>query len=149
MLISQQDAQAWAERSKLSLSNLESDLVGQIATQVLSRIAQAFVTTGWVDETTTPAIIRSIIAMKYVSWFYNKVYSEEQADTNDYAMRLDRIAEDLIDGIIAGIVAVDDPTQSPVNTGPTFYPTDTSSAQDPTSDDPSLGPASFVMGQVF
>lgn len=148
-IIRLEDAQAWAERTKLPLSNLEDDLVSQIATQVLSRIAQAFDTTGWTTDANTPDIVRSIISMKYVAWLYRKTYSEDE-QSSAYADQLDAMAETLIEGIVGGVVDIIgvDPGLG-VDTTPLYYPNDLSSAQEATVLDPSLGPARFTMGTVF
>jgi hypothetical protein len=150
MHISQQDAQAWLEKSKLTLSSLESGLEGQIATQVLGRIAQAYDTSAWVDSSTTPPMVRSIIAMYYAAWLYSKTYSEDETGSNWYADQLRTMADALVLGIIDGttdIGVVPDTTLA--GTGPAYYPSDLSSAQTTTADDPSLGPAAFTMGKVF
>lgn len=142
------DVQAWCD-TKLPLGSVDSNLEGQMSSQVLSRIARMFDTSGWTDNTTTPTIIRSIIAMKYVSWMYSKYFSEDQVGTNEYALRLDQMAETLIAGILDGTVDVPgggDPTGYGVAE---YYPNDLSSAQEPTSDDPSLGGARFTMGVIF
>lgn len=146
-----QDAQQWAERTKLSLETLEDGLEQQIATQVLAKIARAFDVSGWTNTSNTPSIVKSVIAMTYVSWLYSKIYSEDQDDSNRYAIRLLSMAEELIEGIASGAIDIADetPAQTVTVGNPSFYPTDGSSALVPTTDDPSLGPAAFTMGQVF
>jgi len=149
-LITITEAQQWAEKSKLTLSTLENGLVDQIATQILNRIAQAYDTTVWTTPTNTPPIVRSIIAMSYVSWVYSKTYSEDEVSENAYALRLLAWAEALIMGILDGTTEITTPP--PVNglvTTPSYYPTDASSALVPTPEDPSLGPAVFTMGAIF
>jgi|SRR6185369_4903457 len=143
------DAQGWAESTKLSLSTLDVSLLDQIEAETLARIASAYDTTTWLDPTTTPKIVKVIIAKLYVAWFYDRQYSENQDQGNDYAAMLRTNAEMLITGLING--TIDIPGVTPVGSagGPAFYPNDASSAQEPTSDDPSLGPAKFSMGKVF
>jgi hypothetical protein len=148
--ISTADAQAWAELTKLTVSTLDADLETQIATQVLSRIAQAYDVSGWTNSTNTPKLVKNIIAMMYVSWLYSKTYSEDETGSNEYAIRLLAYAETLILGIISGANDLDEtPEQVGPTTTPSYYPTDASSALEPTSDDPSLGPAKFTMGNVW
>lgn len=146
-----EDAQAWAESTKLPIEQLESDLVSQVETQVLSRLAVAFapeVTSTWVSHLTTPAMIKSVIAMYYVSWYYEKHYSEEQTNLNDYAVLLRANADLLIQGIVDGSIVI---PEAPVPTqgNPSFYPNDLSSADSPTAQDRSLGDAKFSMGEVY
>jgi len=147
--ITVQQAQAWAEQSKLALGSLDLELEDQVATQVLGRVAQAYDVSSWTDDTTTPDIVRSAIAMTYVSWFYSRQYSEDEPNTNEYAIRLLAMAEDLIAGIITGAIEVpEEPIQTDLGEA-AFYPTDASSAMEPTLDDSSLGGPVFSMGTVF
>jgi hypothetical protein len=148
--ITQTDAQAWAEGTKLSLGNLEGGLVSQIATQTLSRVAPAYDVSGWTDSSTTPSLIRSIMAMTYIAWIYNKTYSEDDGGS-PYASQLLAMADSLLEGIIDGTVDLTEvPTAATSAQGSaSFYPNDLSSAQVPTSDDPSLGGAKFSFGSIF
>ena len=57
------DAQAWAEPFKLPLTSLESGLEDSISTQVLAKLAIAFDTSPWTTFSTTPELVRKIIAM--------------------------------------------------------------------------------------
>jgi hypothetical protein len=149
--ITLEEAQTWAEQTKLTLGSLEDGLVTQVATQVLSRIALAYNVTGWTDNVTTPSLVRSVIAMLYVSWLYDRTYSEDEPDSNAWAVRLANMADALIEGITAGTIDITDDVATGTLQGTTasYYPTDASSAQEPTSLDPSLGPARFTMGHVF
>jgi hypothetical protein len=148
-IITLAEAQGWMEKSKMTVSNLDDALLSQVSAQVLARIQQTVDTTGWTTDTNTPKLVRSIIAMYYVSWYYSRVYSEEDG-TNEYALRLLAMAEELLTGITSGIITLPEiPVLTVTTDSPLFYPTDASSAQDPTSDDPSLGPAKFTLGQIF
>jgi hypothetical protein len=147
--ISQREVQTWLEQTKLSLENVEDDLEAQIAVQALSRIAQAYDVSGWTTAANTPQIVRSVLAMLYAAAFYNRAYSEDQSDTNDYARMLASMANDIIDGIINGDVVIIEVPQPTTLGTPSFYPTDASSAAQPTLEDPSLGGAAFTMGSVF
>lgn len=143
------DAQGWAESTKLPLSSLDASLVSQIETEIISRLNSVYVTTGWTDNTNTPSIVKVIIAKSYVAWVYDRQYSENQENGNDYAAMLRSNAEMLMEGLING--TIDIPGETPVGSGigASFYPNDASSALEPTVDDPSLGPAKFSMGKVF
>jgi hypothetical protein len=75
-------------------------------------------------------------------------YSEDVGtQENTYALKLDANAEMLIAGILDGSIEI--PGTISTTTDPAYYPTDASSAQDPTDLDPSLGPAKFSMTTVF
>lgn len=142
------DAQGWAENTKLPLPSLDVSLLGQIETEVLSRVGSATSTTTWIDELSTPSLIKVIIAKTYVAWIYDRAYSENQTDGNEYAAMLRANAELLIAGILDG--TIDIPGAEVSGSGsPAYYPNDASSALEPTPDDPSLGPAKFSMGKMF
>jgi hypothetical protein len=140
------EAQAWAEGTKLTIPALDGNLLDHIEAEVLGRLSTLDSTT-WIDSTTTPKIIRTIISKLYVAWVYDRAYSEDVEQGSNYADRLRLNAETLIQGIIDGTIVI---PGIPDNAGtPVFYPTDASSSQLPTVDDPSLGPAAFSMGMRF
>lgn len=142
------DAQGWAESTKLPLSSLDVSLLDQIESEVLARVSSAYDTSTWLDAATTPTVIKVIFAKTYVAWVYDRQYSENQTQGNDYAMLLRQNAEMLITGLIDGTINI--PGVIPTGSGiPSYYPNDASSAMPPTIDDPSLGPAKFSMGKVF
>lgn len=142
------DAQAWAEGTKLTIDQFDPALLSQVEAQVLTTLDNSIDVSTWVDSTTTPDIVRSIIAMMYVSWLYDRTYSEDQDAGNDYAIMLRAQAQGLIAGINDSSVVIPGfPTENVG--GPLFYPTDTSSALLPTTLNPELGPASFQMGRQF
>lgn len=145
------ELQAWAEPTKLTLKldQANSDLLTQIEEEVLLRIASAYDTDAWIDETTTPKIVRVAIAKMFVAWAYRRQYSEDIGDNDaSYSMQLETNANTIINGIVDGSIEI--PTEPASNAGtPVFYPTDDSSATEPTWDDLSLGPAKFSMNSVF
>lgn len=147
-LITPKEAQAWGEKTKLDFSTLDIDLLETLETEVLARVGLAYTTTTWVDPTTTPRLIRVIIAKMYVSWFYDRQYSENQDNGNDYAKLIRDNAEMLISGLVDGTIELPGVIATTTQT-PTFYPNDASSALEATTDDPSLGPAKFSMGMRF
>lgn len=146
------EVQAWLEGTKLTLSSLEAELEDEISQQVLSRLAMAYPNeyVAWTNETTTPKLVRSVIAMKYAGWYYDRQYSENPED-NSYADRLRTEAQNLLDGIVAGTIDILEVAGLPTIGEPLFYPTDVSSAPDavPSDTDPSAGPAAFSMGKIF
>lgn len=152
------EAQAWVEGTKFRISPNQSSfntadaaLLEQLEAEVLARIAPAYDTTiqaGWTSSANTPTLVKVIIAKTFVAWAYRRQYSEDLSDADaQYSLKLEANAETLIQGILDGSVEVPGVTS---NAGsPTFYPTDASSAADPTWDDPSLGPNKFSMNTVF
>lgn len=147
--ISIDDAQAWIEPTKLTLSTLDTNLEAQVSALVLSRLLGTFDTASWVNDSTTPGIVRTIIAMHYVAWLYDKYYSDD-AEDNAYAALLRRYADANIAGLVAGnIELIELPDANEGVSSPVFFPNDLSSAQEPTDTNPSDGGPAFTMGRVF
>lgn len=143
------DAQAWIEPTKLTLSELDTQLESQVVTQIFGRLLGTYNTSTWNSPATTPNIVRSIIAMYYVAWTYDKTYSDD-AEANEYARLLRQYADTNIAGLVSGsIELVELPTESSAVGKPSFFPNDLSSATAPTTENPSDGPPSFTMGTVF
>jgi hypothetical protein len=140
------DAQGWVEGTKLTITSLDTNLLHQIEDEILGRLS-SFDSSGWTDNTNTPSLVKVIIAKLYVAWLYDRQYSEDIEGGNNYADRLKQNAELLMQGLLDGTIEL--PGTADTSSAPIFYPTDASSAQDPTFDDPSLGPAAFSMGMRF
>jgi hypothetical protein len=148
--ITARDANAWADKFKLNLTALDDDLEVSVASQVLARVSQRYDTSAWLTPETTPSLIKSIIAMMYTGWYFQRVYSED-TDISTYGALLLTRAEDLIDGIVSGSnILVEEVVIGGADTDTaSFYPNDLSSAQSPTFDDMSLGGPKFTMGQIW
>lgn len=145
------DGQAWAESTKLPFSSLDTNLLNQVETQVITKLTSCGVDTDiiatWTNPTNTPEIVKSIIAMSYVAWYYDRQYSEEQTEGNDYAALLREHAKMLLQGICDGTIEIPD---VPSLAGkPAFFPTDESSASQPTELEPELGGPYFNMSRGF
>jgi hypothetical protein len=126
--VSRDEVQAWLENTRAHLDDLEDELEVSIATQVLSRLAHSYDITVWTTPETTPQLVRTIIAMKYASWYYQRSYSEDSDTANDYALLLNANAETLIEGIISGankLPEVEGVANPETLNQPTFYPNDT------------------------
>lgn len=147
------EIQAWLEPTKLSITAPNLDLLEHMEEEVLVRISTAYDVSGWTDVSSTPKIVRTIISKLYASFFIDRAYSENQEENNDYAQKLKDNAEMLITGIVGGLIPIPDvPGGNGGNTTvdrAAFYPTDSSSAQKPTSDNPSLGGPYFSLGKSF
>src|SRR5262245_57756893 len=136
------DARAWAEVTKLNLQALDLDLLSQLEEEILALIGTVYDTSGWVDKSSTPRLVQVIIAKMYVGWVYNRAYSENQTEVNEYAEQVKENADMILAGIIDGTIKI--PNVTPINSQTaSFYPNDASSSMEPTLDDPSLGPAKF------
>jgi len=146
--ISIAEAQAWAEGTKLTIASLDLPLLEHIEEEVVVQLGSITDTSDtWVDTLTTPKLVRTIISKLYIAWLYDKQYSEDIEVGNNYADRLKENANNLIAGLLAGTIEL--PGIVDISGSPVFYPTDASSAMEPTLEDPSLGPAAFSMGMRF
>lgn len=146
-----QEVKGWLETTKFPITNLDTDLLDQLEFEVLGRVGSTYDTTLWIDEASTPRLVRVAIAKMYAGWLYHRAYSEEEGTTNAHAQLLWDNAELLITGIIGGAIDLPDALPQPESGtgGPSFYPNDASSAEPASWDDGSLGPNKFSMGQVF
>lgn len=148
--ITEAEAQAFGEQTKLDVT-LDAALLAHVEAQVLGDLGRVYdpatIQALWVDSATTPQLVRSLIAMRYVSLFYDRAYSEDEG-RNPWARRLENMANDLTEAIAMG--NVDIPEISGVvgvARAPLFYPNDDSSSQTgPTAADPSAGPPLFTVG---
>jgi hypothetical protein len=146
------EAQAWVEGTKFTIADVTTGqnaaLLTEIEEEVIARVSSAYDTSTWVNDTTTPRLVRVAIAKKFVAWAYRRAYSESLGDSDAmYAFLLEANSETIIQGIVDGSIEI--PTIPVVVGEPIFYPDDASSAMTPTADDTSLGPNKFSMGQVF
>jgi len=143
------DAQAWVEGTKLTLSSLDANLEPQVTSLIFAQLLGTFNTVAWVNPASTPRIVRTIIAMHYVAWLYDRAYSDD-AEANAYAALLRQYADANLAGLIAGTIELSElPDANAGISSPSFFPTDLSSSQEPTDLNPSDGPPSFTMGTVF
>lgn len=150
------DVNAWLESTKLSLSSLDSNLEPQISARIISRLAPAFDVSSWADNTNTPVLVRSIIAMHYASSIYDRAYADENAEgSSNYAFILRRLADANISGLLAGTIILSEDPDAVQQDQPAFFPNDASSTVWVAGGvecgplQPGDGPASFSMGQVF
>ena len=155
------DINAWLEPTKMRVTSIDVSLEQQCSDSVLSRLAQTYDNPNWgvpvwVDQNTTPRLVKSAIAMTYAGWAYDRQYSEMvAAEGNSYGVMLRQEADILCAGIAdSSILLIDLPPQDTPAVAPVFYPTDASSTTDAQMantdpDDHSIGPAAFGMFKVF
>jgi hypothetical protein len=145
------DAKAWTELTKVgaNFTSIDADLESQVSSQIIARLSQRFSTVSWIDNTLTPLLVKTIIAMYYVSYVYDKTYSTDVPDLAAYAILLRQQAEFNLTGLLAGNIDLPEVPGDTDFNGPSFYPNDASSALEPTCEDSSLGPAKFSMGTTW
>jgi hypothetical protein len=132
----------------------------QISTEVLGRLSEtygdpSFGTPTWIDQNSTPELVRQVISMIYAGWFYDRQYSEVLATQgNSYGLVLRTSAETILAGIISSSIQLVELLPNLPTTAPVFYPTDNSSTTEAqmankNPDDMSIGPAYFGTHKVF
>lgn len=142
------EVKAWVEPTKLLITTLDTELLSHMEEEVLIQLSSVYDVGNWTNNTNTPKIVRTIISKIYSSFYIDKAYSENQDEGNDYAKRLQENANMLIAGLIDGTFEI--PGIIPASpSNASFYPTDYSSSQTPTSDDLSLGGPYFSLGKSF
>ena len=106
-LITLQEASAWGEKSKLApaLVELDLDLLAQIEVEVLGRIAAVADTATWVDSSSAPSLVKTIIAKYYVAWLIDRQYSEDE-ELSAYATLLRTSALRLQEAILSSEIDI-------------------------------------------
>lgn len=145
-------AQGWVEATKFTITSIATEpnasMLEQLESEVLARLNSAYDTSVWVDATTTPLLVQTAISKLFVAWAYRRQYSESILDVDAaYAALLEANAELIISGLVDGTIEI--PGVTTLSGTPSFYPTDASSAMEPTFADSSLGPNKFSMGTTF
>jgi hypothetical protein len=148
--VTTEDVQAWLETTKMTVSSLDIELEQQIASETLGALQGKYPSyvSSWVDATSTPVIVKKVIAMQLAAWMYLRQYSESD-DSVPYANLLLQKAGELLAGLSSGATDIIEVPGLPTSGQPVFFPTDVSSATIPTPDSPSDGPPKFSMAQVF
>lgn len=148
--ISLANATAWTETTKVgaNFTSLDATLESQISTQIIQKLAARFDTTLWIDATVTPALVQSIIAMYYVAWVYDRQYSTDE-NISAYAALLRSQADINIEGLLSGAIDLPEDPAGDAFGYPSFFPTDASSANEPSAAFPNDGPPVFTMGAVW
>lgn len=125
-----QQVQAWLQIDKYDLlpNDLDQEQVGLAADKTLSWLEQRYDTSGWLDDTSTPSMVRRIIAMLTASYTLRKAISEDDGITH-YADWLEERACKLIEGLVDGsldLPDVDPDPNAPASASIEFYPNDAS-----------------------
>lgn len=116
------EVQSWTSTTKVKLSSIVADIMQQISSEVIGRLGTRYVVKSWVSPSTTPAVVRKVICMKYVGWYYLRQFAEADAE-NAYGMRLLLEADSLLGEILNGsLILVDADLEDVKVTGLGFEP---------------------------
>lgn len=113
---------AWTSSTKVKLTSIDPEMMSMITAEVIGRLGARYVTQSWVSPETTPEVVRKLICMRYVGWYYLRQFAE--ADTeNDYGVRLLLEADSLLNDILDGsIILVEEGVETIAMTGLSFEP---------------------------
>lgn len=120
------EVQTWIEESKLTIEAVDSGLESVANSKVMTRLSAVYDTSSWLDEASTPLLVRQVMAMFVAAWYYRRQYSEDTDATPSYADWLEGLANSLLDDLanlvvtIPGVAVI-----AGVDSGPDFYPRDT------------------------
>jgi hypothetical protein len=146
------EVQQWIQDTRLTVASVNPELESSAYSRVVSALALRYTTATWVDSTTTPALVRSIISMLIAAWTINRAHAETMGDVDAYGVHLESSAMILLGGLADGSILVDDTAIGDYATGqPAFWPTDiaTTTATEEGWDADGAAPLMFTAGKVF
>lgn len=114
-LISIDDAKVWLSQTKAPITTIEDELADQLSTTVVGAVSARYSTDTWVDEDTTPLLIRRIISMFYAGYYYHRTFSND-SEPGAYGDRLLADAQTLLNGIVDGTIDIPSDVSIPVVT---------------------------------
>lgn len=116
------EVRAWTSNTKVKLTSIDADMMSMITAEVIGRLGARYIIRSWVSSETTPEVVRKLICMRYVGWYYLRQFAE--ADTeNDYGVRLLLEADSLLNDILDGsVILVEEGVETTVKTGLSFEP---------------------------
>ena len=134
--------QQYLEQTKGRIDTIDVALDEGAASYVLSRLTQYDVS-GWIDEPTTPTIVREIMAMRYAGIYYSRQFGEDVSDMNTWGGWLLKQVEALLTAITTGTIDIPGVTPVTNSRGPLFFPNDQCEFDDMGNE------IKFKMGSVF
>jgi len=140
----------WLATTKYTVTSVEDELDASVASTGFGRVSTRYATDDWVDNGTTPSLVITALSMLYAAWFLQRQISDDEMTDQDYPIRLERRAYELLDGIAGDIIDLPgvDPDPALIEArAPVFFPTDSSTTL--WEDDPDGSPRAFTMGATF
>lgn len=125
------EVQQWLEQSKLTVGTVEQPLHDHFRDVVFSRLAGVYNTSGWVSASTTPGLVRHIVAMQIAAVLYKRAYSEDNSSDDSYGAWLESEAKSLLEGLASTLLEL--PGADPVEASaePEFWPNDSTEVEEP------------------
>lgn len=121
------EVQAWLHLTRTIVDGIDPKLEEAARARVFGRVSAEYDVSEWIDNASTPSMVKTVMAMFYAAWVYKATYAESMAVNSDnYGVKLEASANTLLEQIANNSVQlIDDPNNIP-DTGGTiaFYPTD-------------------------
>lgn len=117
--------QSWLQDTKYTLSEVDDELEGSASDKVIGFLSQRYDVSGWTNDTNTPALVIRLIAMLTAARTLRRAISEDDGKTlypDWLEERVMKMLEGLVDGSIS-IPGVEPDPDSPLGSGPIFFPT--------------------------
>lgn len=96
------EVQAWFQGTRLTVTESEIQAFELVATTtVFSALSRKYTTTSWLNQVSTPDIVRAIISMFVAAWVYQRSYSDN-ADLSSYGTWLEGKAYHLLEAAANG-----------------------------------------------
>lgn len=119
------EVQQWLEKTKLEITVLSGPFEETARSMTFGEVAQQYPTTTWLDDVTTPVLIRKIVSMRMAGWIYKSTYSEDTGQS-PYGDWLLEQAANLVAGIVSGMIKLTDVVIGATTSDPaTFIPNNT------------------------
>jgi hypothetical protein len=121
-----EEVQVWLNNTRLTLSEIDDQFEAAAASVIFARVATRYDTSGWVNDATTPGIVRVALSRLIAAYEFRKAYSEVTADTaGSYADWLEVGAMSIADSIANGIIDLPGVSETTSPSSPLFWPNDT------------------------
>lgn len=153
MHVSISEVQQWLEITKFEVTYINTELeVAQFAT-VSTALVERYPVDTWINEATTPDMIRSLVSMLIAGFMYNAQNAENASDAGSWGTWLINYANKCIASLAGGKTQLPGVVREDF-TYPSFWPTQVATDMaDPTLGgnpaDPTAAPRVFKMGTVF
>jgi hypothetical protein len=136
-VVSLDEVQSWLAPTKFDLPALDLELEETSRTVVFGRLEDRFDVSTWVDEGTTPVLVRKVVAIYVAIMEYERAISEDYPDGDSYSKRLWSRMETLINGIIDDNIHIGQDQDSTLSAleSPAFFPMDAQDDWTPGEDD--------------
>lgn len=117
-MIDKDDVKQFLPTEKLGDTDdiLEQKLKVSARNIVVSKLSPYFDTTTW-DQSNAPALVKTVVAMKYASMWYGKYYSDYDGEYPAWSQKLEDDAGKLIEGMIDGHVKLEEQSPAKKTTG--------------------------------